>query len=395
MKQITLATLLISVVLLPTQPASADELATVIEKHIEARGGRDAWEAVSSLQITGDYTAFSTIAPFTLTRKRDHRARFDTEMQGSPYLAVFDGEGAWSIVGAIGLDWALPMGRQDFIAFRQETDFATPLFDYAERDMTAELIGESEIDGVPAIAIKLTRSDGEEETWYLDPETFLEIGRDSSGSDFGRPEPQRTFFDDFRSVGNVVLPFFQETQWYTRDRILEVDEVVINPAVDDAIFEFPPPTGMGELASLIGNWMVKVEHRDYPQAPFAESERTVVVEGRVRGGLLQETYVTDDGFSTVRSLSYDRFREVYRLAQISSFASYLDVLEGGFDDESRLVLTNIDSGTTLKIFGLELHERLSIFDIEEDSFRIEQESSSDGGETWNVLTKLHYTRSDG
>ena len=31
----------------------------MIEKHIAARGGREAWAAIESLKITGDFTSFS------------------------------------------------------------------------------------------------------------------------------------------------------------------------------------------------------------------------------------------------------------------------------------------------------------------------------------------------
>jgi len=374
-------------------PAGAADLDDIIERHIDARGGRDAWESVESVEITGTYTAFSKSAPFTMTRKRDHKVRFESVMLDNPYIAVYDGERAWNS-GVFGMNWAQSMGDQDFVAFRQEVDFATPLFDYKERGIEAELVGDSEIDGIAAIAIKLTRPDSQVETWYLDPETFLEIGRDSEGSDFGTPNPQRTFYDDFRKVENVTVPFFKETQWYTRDRIFEADEVVLNPQVDDNFFALPPPTGMDKFAALVGSWNVKVEHRDFPQAPFAESERSSVIEPMLRGAYLQEHYVTDDEMETVRTLSYDRFREVYRLTQISSFASNLDLQEGDFDDEGRLVLSNTASGTTLDIFGMTMYERISIFDVMEDSFRLEQEMSSDGGESWAVLTKLHYTRAE-
>jgi outer membrane lipoprotein-sorting protein len=381
-------------VVVAVSSSAAETLDEVVEKHIDARGGRDAWEAIESLEITGSYTSFSNIEPFTLTRQRDHRIRFDSAMEGNSYVAVYDGEKAWSVLAFAGLDWAQPMSEPDFVAFRQEIDFATPLFDYKERGIEAELIGESEIDGTPAIAIKLTRPDGQEETWYLDPQTYLEIGRESQGSDFGRPTPQRSFYDDYRQVEGVKIPFYTETQWYTRHRIYEVESVTVNPEVDEEVFAFPPSTGMSELASLAGSWNIKVEHRDFPQAPWAESERSSVIDSKIRGGYLQETYVTKDDVETVRTLSYDRFRKVYRLTQISSFASYLDIQEGGFDEGGRLVLTNSGTGTTLDIFGMTLYERLSLFDLNQDSFEIEQEISSDGGETWNVLTKLHYIRAE-
>ena len=78
------------------------------------------------------------------------------------------------------------------------------------------------MDGIDALVVELTRSNGDVETWYFDPNTHLELARDSKGSDYGRPSNQRTFFDDFREVSGVQIPHYVEKQWYTRNRIWEV-----------------------------------------------------------------------------------------------------------------------------------------------------------------------------
>ena len=61
--------LMVLVVLFVGAPSlMATDLDEVIAKHIEARGG-DRWDDVASMQITGQYTAFSETYPF----KKQHK----------------------------------------------------------------------------------------------------------------------------------------------------------------------------------------------------------------------------------------------------------------------------------------------------------------------------------
>lgn len=372
--------------------AMAESAEELIEKHIAARGGREAWSAIESLEMTGDYTSFSKIAPFKLQLERGLKCRLESEMSGHPFVMAHDGETAWHINDFYEIDWSWKLEEQDFIAFRQDLDLATPFFDYKERGFEVEWVGEADVDGIAAVALKLKRPDGREETWYFDPETYLEVARDSEGSDFGRPAPQRTFFDDFREVSGVMIPHFTESQWYTRDRIFEVHEVKVNPEFEDDLFAFPIPTGMDRVAGMEGAWDVKLEERSSPRQPWEESSRTVTIEALARGAMLQETYVDKEGTEVVRSLTYDRFREIYRMAQINGFTTHLDLQQGSFDEEGRLTLSNQETGTEWTGFGRTFHGRSAYFSIAEDTFQVEEEISTDGGETWTLVAKMTYTR---
>jgi hypothetical protein len=383
----------VAVALATLVPAvAAETVEDVVEKHVEARGGREAWAAIESLEMTGDFTSFSKVAPFTLQLKRDRKGRFESQMSGHPFVIAYDGENAWHINDFYEIDWSWRLEEQDFIAFRQDLDLASPLFDWQERGYELELVGETEIDGIPAIGVKLTRPDGQEETWYLDPDSYLEVARESQGSDFGRPVPQQTFFDDFREVGGVMIPHFIESQFYTRHRITEVHDVAVNKELDDALFAFPIPTGMDRVAALAGTWEVKVESRSSPRQPWEESTREALIEPLARGAMLQQTYVDQDGTEVVSSLVYDRFREVYRLAAVNGFTTHLDLQEGGFDDEGRLTLSNLETGTEWTGFGRTFHGRSAIFDLSEDAFQVESEISTDGGENWILVERMTYTR---
>jgi len=372
-------------------PAAAATLDEVITKHIQARGGRDNWDKISSIRMTGDYTAFSKVAAFTLTRARANNYVLDTKTNGKVVITGYDGATTWW-----NNHWfkegAQRMTGIDSEVAKADAHFVNPLFNYKELGMTAEYLGEIEYEGVLALGIKLTRPNGAEEAWYLDPSSYLEYARTSPGSDFGRPLPQRTFYDDFREIEGVMIPFLVETQWYTRDRVMHVDNVEINAEVDLAMFSMPAPEGMAELLNMVGNWKVAVEQRSRPGGPLSESELELEIGSVMDGRLIQTHYSTDDGQEAQWSLSYDTYRKTYRLAAFESASGYMDIHQGTFGEDGKLTLSNLETETPYHVADLTVYSRFNVLEIAPDSFKIEREASLDGGENWWVAATEVYTR---
>lgn len=363
----------------------------IVAKHIEAKGGRDAWSALESLELTGEFTAFSKTSPFTQRKTSDRRFFMDHIWGDQPVVIGFDGETAWWNNGFFG-EGARFIDGPDRAVLERELDFATPLFDLESAGHTATLLGRQEVDGIPVIAIELQRSDESKETWYLDPETYLEVARDSPASDFGRPMTQRTFFDDFREVEGVMIPHYTETQWYTRHRVVAVDAVRANVAWEDDAFSMPPPLGMEKLQSLAGTWDVARQTRQNPSAEFTESQGQSTIESHFRGAMFEESWTSPSGIQAIRTLSYDKYRDRYLATLIDSNSSVMDILAGGWNDDGALVLDDHVTQTPSLVFGMTIFERMKLFAIEPDSFKIERENSVDDGETWAVMQKLTYTR---
>ncbi|HXV75285.1 MAG TPA: hypothetical protein VD788_03130 [Candidatus Polarisedimenticolaceae bacterium] len=371
---------------------AATELDEIVAKHVEAKGG-DRWKAIETMKMSGSFTAFSIVAPFELIRKRDRKFSLDHEMNGHPVKIGFDDAVLWWDHAMLGPGAKKIPDGPDRHAVEREIDFVTPLFDHAERGFELKLVGPTEFEGFPVIAIELTRPDDTVETWYLDRETYLEFARESPGSDFGTPMTVRTFFDDFRRVEGVMIPFVVESQWYTRDRVMRVEKVEINVPVDDAIFAMPAPLGMASLLPMIDDgWSVSTSIRQQPGAPWEESQRDTEVVGRMRGALIQEAYTSPDGNEVVWSLAYDQFREAYRLIRITDQTNHLDVLVGKFDEQGKLVLSNLETGTTWTGFGMTFHTRVTFHEIGATGFKVDTEISTDGGESWFLAAKQQYAR---
>lgn len=365
----------------------------VIAKHIEAKGGVENWERVESMRVAGEFTAFSKVSPFTLHRKRDRKFHLDHTQNERRIVIGHDGELLWWDSGFAPGGPQPVRGPADIQALEREIDFTTPFFDYKERGFAVALLEDkNEIEGIPAIALELKRGDESVETWYLDPDSYLEVARESPGSDFGRPQPSRTFFDEFREIEGVKIPHYVETQWYTRDRIMDIAEVELNVEIDDALFGLPNATGMDIFQNMLGEWEVKVESKQSPREPeFTESQASSVVTASLNGGMVEEHYSSGDGTEQARTYSYDRYRERYVMTQMDDAQTYLDIQVGSLED-STLTVSNLETETTVTVFGTTVNERCTLSEVTPDGFKLQVENSMDGGENWMVMQKLTYAR---
>ena len=119
---VTVRSLAVSILALASVPASAITVEEVIAKHIEARGGREGWDAVRSMRATGQFTAFSKVAPFTLVRERDDHYHLDHTLNGKKVVVGHDGEIAWweNLWFQAG---AKPLSGADLAQYTREFDF--------------------------------------------------------------------------------------------------------------------------------------------------------------------------------------------------------------------------------------------------------------------------------
>jgi hypothetical protein len=87
------------------------------------------------------------------------------------------------------------------------------------------------------LKLKVTRKDGAEETWYLDPSSYLEMARFDRTLDLPDPKDRWTYYSDFRPVDGLVIPHHQEQEYSIRNVSLTVEKVQINPEIDPGRFE--------------------------------------------------------------------------------------------------------------------------------------------------------------
>jgi len=214
----------------------------VVARHLEARGGAESWRALDTLRATGTYAAFSFRAPFTLIRHRGDLYRLDFQMLGKPAVRARDGEGVWALHVLL---WPEPTRVADTpyrAQLERESLFEPVLLDLATQGITVRGLGRGEIDGIATLRLELTWADGRQETWHLDAETYLEVAIDSQVVDFtqaSEPVAQRAYFDDFRAVDGLVLPFQVDYEFNHRLESMTVERYEVDPDLDSGLFSPP------------------------------------------------------------------------------------------------------------------------------------------------------------
>lgn len=373
----------------------------VLRRAAEALGGDEAWRRIETLELRGEHTSFSIVQPFTLQRMRPDRWRFDHNDTQHRALHAYDGERAWwqkeVVVQTQGAHWPVEPPLTFQRAFAAEAEFDPPLIGWREKGHRWRLLGVREVDHEPYLELELTRGDvrGAVERWLLDPTTFLPAIRLSEGAYLPTQRwEQRSVFSDYREVAGVEIPHRVEIDLGNDLRALTVTEVVVDPPLDPARFAMPLPDGMRALRTLAGEWSVAVESRPLPVLPWIPSRGTSTIRAESDGALLVEELdfvAVDFPWKLRRTISWDRFRDVYRLTSFDNLSHHLDVREGRLE-EGRLSVSNVDPGTPWIAYGVTRHTREVLSEIEPDSFVRVRETSLDGGATWTPAIRFRYTR---
>jgi hypothetical protein len=220
----------------------APSVVKIVDRHLQARGGAKRWGAVDTLRATGTYAAFSFRAPFTLIRRRGDLYRLDFQMLEKPAVRARDDQGVW---GLHVLLWPEPTRVADTpyrAQLERESLFEPVLLDLATQGITVRSLGLGDIDGIATLMLELTWADGRKETWHLDAETYLEVAIDSQVVDFtqaSEPVAQRAYFDDFRTVDGLVLPFQVDYEFNHRLESMTVERYEVGPELDSGLFSPP------------------------------------------------------------------------------------------------------------------------------------------------------------
>jgi hypothetical protein len=235
----------------PASPTlSLDE---IVARYEAARGGRERWRALRSIEMQGTFTSLSQAAPFTLRRKRPNLYRFDSRMIEKEMTLAQGAQGPWWIYPLYGVDTPGKVEEPPVVVMTaRDAELEPALLDYRAKGHKVVLTGRGNVNEQDTLRLELTRSDGWVETWHLDPRTYLEVAVDSKVFDYSQlPQEmqERAYFSDFRTVDGLVIPHRIEKEFGARHTVTKVETVRVNPELEERLFTMPAGTAAGAPAS--------------------------------------------------------------------------------------------------------------------------------------------------
>lgn len=214
-------------------PVAAQDVNTIISNYIEALGGTDALNAVTTLRLTGTLE-FSPSGRYgvTISKMRPNLHRYEVDYNGKKVVEGFDGTNVWSIDQFSGINSPTLMENEiQASKIKSEADIISPLVAWKDRGYRVEYLGSQMMDGVESLRLKITFPDDYATEYILGshdhlPRQFIRLERHNPR---GRANTIKILISDYRRTGKVLFAHRYEIHKWNQKSILTIARIEINP----------------------------------------------------------------------------------------------------------------------------------------------------------------------
>lgn len=241
---LTAVALLAGLTMLPitaqeNQAKKIEEGNTLLDKWIEAQGGRDNLARIKDSTSSGAMELISMGYSGTLIiyQKEPNKIRMDIEIMGTLISQAFNGETAWMTNPQTGVTEEMSAELTEEFS-RQAMGNAT-LLNPDKYGIIFTLEGTESIGEKEYLILKQTFEDGFENSYYIDPDTNLVYKSVAMAmSPLGFEVETETIMSDYREVEGTMVPFSititQEGEEYMS---MTISEVEYNTGLEDSLFD--------------------------------------------------------------------------------------------------------------------------------------------------------------
>jgi hypothetical protein len=215
---------------------------SLVARNLEARGGADAWNDVTSMRMAGQMDlGGDMIVPYTLEQKRPGMMCFEFTFDGAMSTQCMDGDDGWKIAPFRGRSEPQPMSELELREMADSSDPYGLLYDYRARGLDIDYLGIEQIDGRDVYKLQVTLPRGGIRWLYLDAETALDVKLAATRIIAGREYGIETYYSDWQDIEGLLIPARQETITVGDEasHFITVDSVTINPGIEDSRFHIP------------------------------------------------------------------------------------------------------------------------------------------------------------
>lgn len=222
------------------QPKSALTAEQILEKSIEAAGGRARLEKLTSslAKANMEIEPQGVHSTLELYSKMPNKRLVVTNIEGYGEIKQgFDGTSGWTQDPMRGL---VDQQGRELEDAKLEATFNAQL-KWREMFAKIELVGKEKVNGREAYVLRLTRSDGKPITSLYDAQTFLLVRQTGVRDTAQGPLAFRADLSDYREVEGIKAPFLITQQTGGSTITIRVVELKNNVEIEDAKFAKPKP----------------------------------------------------------------------------------------------------------------------------------------------------------
>ena len=242
MKKATAWILSVAVLMtLAALPGYGQTAQDVLNKMIDAMGGKKALEAIKDTTITGtvELVQANMSAPITIYQKEPNKIRVDVEIAaaGMSFIQAYDGQKGW---GTNFQTMATEEMSDDMSKdFSHQALGNDSLLNPKKLGITFALKPKEKLEDKDYIVLEQTLADGHKTTLFLDPATYLPYKSVTKSLDpmAGSEVESESFLSDYRKVGGLMVAYSTRVMSKGEEvQRLTFTGVTYNSNLDDALF---------------------------------------------------------------------------------------------------------------------------------------------------------------
>jgi len=227
-------TLFIAVMALVTVQLSAQTVDEIVDKNVEAMGGKEKLASLKSLKMSGTMNANGTDITINSSKLHQVGMRMDLDIMGTSNYQLINNKGGWAFFPVMGMTEPKEMDEVQFKSGFNQLDVQGSFFNYKEKGTTIELLGKETVDGSEAYKLKLNFKNGHTATFFIDTKTNRQVKSISKTVVNGKETEVETSYSDFKQ--NADGYWFPYTITSSQGAIT-FDKIETNVEIAESIFQ--------------------------------------------------------------------------------------------------------------------------------------------------------------
>lgn len=216
------------------QAAQAQTADDVVNKYIEAMGGKEKLLSLKSVKMTGSLSVQGMEVGVTITILDDKGSRTDISVPGmGEGYQIFTPEKGWGFMPFQGQAAPEEMPEDRVKSSQAQLDLQSGLLDYKAKGHSVELLGKETVDGAECYKLKFTQKSGKVVTYYIDAKNYYRIKSVSTANINGEETEMETTYSDFKKTPEGYVFAYSQS---TPNGPISFSSIEVNKPVDESIF---------------------------------------------------------------------------------------------------------------------------------------------------------------
>jgi hypothetical protein len=235
MRRVLYLSLLASFLAFSSGVARAQDPAKIADQYIKAAGGSKALSKIQTMTLEGTFTnsADGKSGTYTFDTKLPNRYYSELVLGDKNVIEAYNGKSAWHQTAAGELATLLGQEGQQLEA--ASSYYNARFLNLKKSKLALAFVGHAQVRGKDALQLEITTAANMKREVFFDPQTHLIVKESAAVGGIS----EEIFYDDYRSVDNVKLPYKIELHRGPDVFSINITRAVINATIGERVFDFP------------------------------------------------------------------------------------------------------------------------------------------------------------